>query len=302
VTDRAPAALDVAILELQARVIGPADVVETLRLLFPTPPAWTVARGAEIAEAEGVPVFAVSRQPDGTAAVHIEGHGGARARIEVGTELLATLEWAIASVAVEVLGEGYLLLHAGVVARNGRAILLPGGSGSGKSTLTAGLAGAGFQLGSDEVAVLDPLMLEVLPFVRGICVKEGSRVPLASAYPSLLTDVPHHRFGGEEVWYLCPGAESWLPAPTPVSSIVVPRYVAGSETSLEPLSRSSTLQVLLQESFSVPKHGSFGIGRLTDLLQDVECYRLTMGSLDEAVRLVTELADRAPSPSGRGPG
>ena len=72
---------------------------------------------------------------------------------------------------------------------------------------------------------------------------------------------------------------------------MVPRYVEGSETSLEPLSRSATLQILLQQSFSVPKHGSFGIGTLTDLLQDVECYRLTMGSLDEAVRLVTELAN-----------
>lgn len=198
-TDRATASFDIAIRELQARVIGPADVIAALRALFPVPPAWTVDRGTEIAEAEGVPVFAVTRQPDGSATVHIEGHGGARARIEVGAELLATLEWAIASVAVEVLGEGYLLLHAGVVARNGGAILLPGGSGSGKSTLTAGLAGAGFLIGSDEVAVFDPLTLEVLPFVRGICVKEGSRAPLASAYPALLTDAPHHRFGGEEV-------------------------------------------------------------------------------------------------------
>src|SRR5262249_29391435 len=155
-------------------------------------------------------------------------------------------------------------LHAAVLAREGQAILFPAGSGSGKSTLAAGLAAAGFQLGSDEVAVIDPLSLEVLPFVRGICVKEGSRAPLASAYPSILTDAPHYRSGGEEVCSLCPPQEIWLPAPTPIRSIVVPRYADGAETRLEPLSRSAALQILLQQSFSVPKHGSFGIGTLTE--------------------------------------
>ena len=285
------ASLDIAVLEFQARVIGPSDIIAAFRELYPVPPDWTVARGAEIAEAEGVPVFSVQRAPDGTAVVHVEGHGGTQATIDVGAELQATLEWAIASVAVDVLGEGYLLLHAAVVARGGQAILLPAGSGSGKSTLAAGLAAeADFALGSDEVAVIDPLSLEVLPFVRGICVKEGSRVPLAPAYPSILTDTPHYRFGGEEVWYLCPPSVTWLPAPTPVRSVVVPRYVKDAETRLEPLSRSSTLQILLQQSFSVPKHGSFGIGTLTDLLQDVECYRLTFNSLDEAIRLLRDLA------------
>ena len=72
---------------------------------------------------------------------------------------------------------------------------------------------------------------------------------------------------------------------------MVPRYAQDAETRLEPLSRSATLQILLQQSFSVPKHGSFGIGTLTDLLQDVECYRLTLGSLDEAIRLLTALTD-----------
>jgi hypothetical protein len=289
VSDASTASLDVAILEFQARVVGPREVVAAFRALFPVPPEWTVERGAEIARVEGVPVFSVSRSDDGTAIVHVEGHGGAQATIEVGNELLATLEWAIASVAVDVLGEGYLLLHAAVLARDGRAIVLPGGSGSGKSTLAAGLAAAGFQLGSDEVAVIDPLSLDVLPFVRGICVKEGSRAPLASAYPSVLTDAPHHRFGGEEVWYLCPSPDAWLPAPTPIRSIVVPRYVKDAETRFEPLARSAALQLLLQQSFSVPKHGSFGIGTLTDLLQDVDCYRLTFSSLDEAIGHVTDL-------------
>ena len=46
------ASVDIAILEFQARVIGPADVIDAFRALFPEPPAWTVERGAEIAEAE----------------------------------------------------------------------------------------------------------------------------------------------------------------------------------------------------------------------------------------------------------
>lgn len=282
------ASLDIAILELQARVIGPPDVIAALRELYPEPPAWTAERGAEIAEAEGIPVFAVSQATDGSAVVQIEGHGGISATIDVGQELMATLEWAIASVAVDVLGEGYLLLHAGVVARNGGAILLPGGSGSGKSTLVAGLAGAGFLLGSDEVAVLDPLTLDVLPFVRAMCVKEGSREVLAPAYPGILTEAPHHRFGGEEVWYLRPEPGAWLPAPMPVRYMVVPRYEPGAATRLEPLPRAAVLQVLLQQSFSVPKHGSFGIGTLTRLLANAECFRLTIGSHSEAVTLLRE--------------
>src|SRR4051812_20097929 len=137
-SDQPLASLDIAILELQARVIGPPDIIAALRALFPVPPAWTVERGAEIAEAESVPVFAVTRSADGVETVEVEGHGGTRASIDVGNELLATLEWAIASIAVEVLGEGYLLLHAAVAARGGGALILPAGSGSGKSTLAAG--------------------------------------------------------------------------------------------------------------------------------------------------------------------
>src|SRR5262249_53863193 len=163
--------------------------------------------------------FTVVPREDGTAIVQIDGQDGTTATVDLRQGLLATLEWAIASVAVEVLGEGYLLLHAGAVAWGDHAILMPGASGSGKSTLTAGLVAAGFTLGSDEVGGLDPPTLDLLPFARGICVKAGSRPALARWYPWILEDAPHHRFGGEEVWYLSPPPESWLPAPTPVHSV-----------------------------------------------------------------------------------
>jgi len=285
------ASLDVAILELRARIVGPPDVIASLEALYPSPPAWTVARGAEIAEEEGIPVFTVLTRDDGTAAVLIDGHGGTSATIDLQHGLLATLEWAIATVAVEVLGEGYVLLHAGAVARGDHAILLPGGSGSGKSTLVAGLVAAGFSLGSDEVAVLDPLSMELLPFARGICIKAGSRPALARWYPAVLEDAPHHRFGGEEVWYLCPPPEAWLPAPSTVRSVVVTRYAPDEATRLEPLARSDVLPILMEQSFSVPKHGAFGIATLTRLLQQAECYRLTVSSLDEAAALLRGLTD-----------
>lgn len=48
-----------------------------------------------------------------------------------------------------------LFVHAGVVAWNGRAIVLPGASFSGKSTLVAELTRAGATYFSDEYAVLD---------------------------------------------------------------------------------------------------------------------------------------------------
>ena len=48
----------------------------------------------------------------------------------------------------------YLLLHAGVVERGGRAIVMPALPGSGKSTLTAALTLRGFRLLSDEFGVV----------------------------------------------------------------------------------------------------------------------------------------------------
>src|SRR5690606_31434062 len=47
-----------------------------------------------------------------------------------------------------------LMLHAAVVGRGGRALVLPAASGSGKSTLCALLVAAGWQFISDEFLVL----------------------------------------------------------------------------------------------------------------------------------------------------
>src|SRR5437763_3902033 len=59
----------------------------------------------------------------------------------------------LTQLAVEKSG-GLCAVHAGALAANGRALLLPGNAGHGKSTLSAGLAAAGFAMLSDDTTLL----------------------------------------------------------------------------------------------------------------------------------------------------
>src|SRR5690606_35159456 len=71
------------------------------------------------------------------------GHRMAMAYLEWG------LNWCVYNTAHQ-----YLLLHAAVVEREGRAAVLVGRSGAGKSTLCAALMLAGWRLLSDEIAII----------------------------------------------------------------------------------------------------------------------------------------------------
>lgn len=66
-----------------------------------------------------------------------------------------------------------IFVHAGVVAIDGRALLLPGRSAAGKTTLTAALLAAGAAYGSDEYAVLSPDG-RVHPYARPLEIRDGA--------------------------------------------------------------------------------------------------------------------------------
>jgi ABC-type thiamine transport system ATPase subunit len=60
------------------------------------------------------------------------------------------LNWCVAGHA-----HHYLMLHAAVLEKNGRAVVLPGDPGAGKSTLTAALMLDGWRLLSDEITLIN---------------------------------------------------------------------------------------------------------------------------------------------------
>jgi hypothetical protein len=66
----------------------------------------------------------------------------------------------------------HIFVHAGVVAHNGRAIVIPGTSFSGKTTLVSELVRAGATYYSDEYAVLDDSGL-VVPYPKPLSIRDG---------------------------------------------------------------------------------------------------------------------------------
>lgn len=70
---------------------------------------------------------------------------------------------------------GHVFVHAGVVAADGRALVLPGESFSGKSTLVKALIDAGATYYSDEYAVLDEHG-RVHPYPRPVSIRASASV------------------------------------------------------------------------------------------------------------------------------
>ncbi|HEX2027376.1 MAG TPA: hypothetical protein VHF25_05195 [Nitriliruptorales bacterium] len=187
-----------------------------------------------------------------------------------------------------------LLLHAGVVANDAGAILLPATSGSGKTTLVAGLVDAGFAYLSDEVAAIDPATLVVRGFPVALSVKHGSFAVLSHLLPDLPSSVRRFLDGRLP---LRPDdiRRDALGGPAPLRLVVSPRYEPGAVTRLRPCSRAQALADVATNAFNLERFGRRGFDLLARLVEPAASYRLVVGDLDAAVAAINALAADAPS-------
>jgi len=138
-------------------------------------------------------------------------------------------------------------LHAAAVARDGRAVLLPGPGGSGKSTLALGLGAAGWAVHGDDTIALTAA-LEVRPMPLPLCLKRGSWSPAEDLLGAAGRGIPGRRADGLEVRWLGYGPALPMADPaarTPVSHIVFPTFERGASTTLNPLAADEALRRLL---------------------------------------------------------
>jgi hypothetical protein len=167
-----------------------------------------------------------------------------------------------------------LLVHAGVVVWDGRAIVLPGPSGSGKSTLVLALTDAGAEYASDDVAVVDSAGT-VWPWPRPL------RMRAAGGHG----DVAPHPWPG-------PTPRKAARTGVPVGAIVVAPHRPDATWDVRPLGPALTTSHLLCNTPCARTRSAFALARCAALVRQAPGYAGVRGDAALAADRILDIAGR----------
>lgn len=197
-----------------------------------------------------------------------------------------SLNWCIANHAHQ-----YLIVHAAVVEKNEKAVILPAPPGSGKSTLCAALVSRGWRLLSDELALLSVPKGELIPIPRPVNLKNESIDIMQSYAPDAVFSPRVHDTNKGTVALMKAPLESvsrsqeWArPA-----LVILPKYVPGASPELKSRSKARTCLELGQNSFNFSVLGQPGFDVVADLVDRCDCYEFSYSQLDDAISIFNQL-------------
>lgn len=198
------------------------------------------------------------------------------------------LNWCVSSRA-----NRYLIVHAAVIEKGGRAAILPAPPGSGKSTLCAALVGrGGWRLLSDELTLLRLDDGQIVPLPRPISLKNGAIDVIRDYVPDSVMSRPvTDTVKGTVAHVKAPAASVAQAADTADPAwVVFPRYEAGAALQAVPLARAETFMQLAGNCFNYSLLGAEGFTALGDLVEQSAGLRFTYSVLDEALAYFDVLA------------
>jgi len=203
----------------------------------------------------------------------------------------ALLEWML-NWCVSGSANAYLIIHAAVVEKNGRAMVLPAPPGSGKSTLCAALASRGWRLLSDELTLirLDDGM--VAPLARPVSLKNAS-IPVMKAYAptAQFTKSAMATTKGTVAHVRAPDASvARNDEPARIAWVVFPKYEAGAVLTLAPIARARAFMRVAENAFNFSLTGERGFQALGGVIDQCNSFDFTYSDLDAAIALFDAMA------------
>ena len=173
---------------------------------------------------------------------------------------------------VALMAPEHIFVHAGVVAYDGGAIVLPGFSFAGKTTLVRALVQAGADYLSDEFAVFDRAG-RVHPYPRPLSIRR-----------------PNGGAGTTETPAAVLGARTEL-LPLPARLIAVTAYRPGAVLDPEPLAPGAALLALLGHTIPARTRPAQSMATLKAAIAGATAWRSDRGEADDAARQILAWLD-----------
>jgi hypothetical protein len=233
----------------------------------------------------GIPVELLTEEVSGEPGYLFRFATSERFRVDLVAEASHRAVWEIQRSVPEQVRD-FLLLHAGAVVRDGRALLLPAKTSSGKSSLCLGLLQAGFSYLSDDLGALDPVSMRVYPVAKRIKV-----IPDAlDSFPGLVDRMVDRQlpFPQWERFVRPEDVEATVAPPTPVGWIVFPSDDFDGPARLEPMSKARSVEAMAANSFNLYRYGDRGVVLLSRIAKDADAFELVGGSIRDRVDLIRD--------------
>jgi hypothetical protein len=185
-----------------------------------------------------------------------------------------------------------IAIHAATIRIANSVAMLAGRSDAGKTTLSLALARRGLEVTGDDVALVDPDTLNVMPIPRcfhvddrGAALLEADGLALPAAWERFRFITPND-FGARAD---SPGRARWL---------IFMRGPHGVQPEIAPVSQAEMTARLLSETGKGPLADSETIAVICGLASGASCFALTPGPLGETADVVAALVTQTKSAAG----
>lgn len=181
-----------------------------------------------------------------------------------------------------------LLFHAGILERDGLALVLPAVPGSGKSTLSAALSQRGWRLLSDEFGAFDPVEGHFMAMLKPVALKNESIAVIRRFAPEARIGPEFPRTRKGTVAHLAADADAVhrRHQPAQPGAIVLPRWQAGSPTTWRELQPQTAFSALAFNAFNYQVLGEQGFDAVVRIARRCPAWELVYSDLEDAVSTI----------------
>lgn len=186
---------------------------------------------------------------------------------------------------LQLLRSDLFFVHGAALSQADRCVVIPGPSGSGKSSLAWCLSQSGFEYLSDELAPIDPEVLEVEPYPHALCLK--SVPPSAPALPDSTHDT-----GATRHISACELRTRPPDQPCPLRLLVFLEGVSsGRDLLVSGIGNAESAARLYANGLNQLAHRGDGLPIASEMAANVPSYRISGGTVEDRARAIRGLFD-----------